>query len=772
MIISRIADVEIFPNMFSITFVDLKSYLDTFADCINEKGKPIPITEKLKVSEIKERLDSIKTDIFYITDTDDSQLLDLVAYIGNMQSTFVTKCSDEGEIYQVPIRYDMFGFNIKGYDAYMMQGFMMYFNRFDSTKYLISYLYNLSHKIITLQQDRDLFYADKEIELLKNYRLPFAIVDVQDIHGLKSAGVIIEKESGNRIKYAKSLKQTSINLKWHELLDFKLSPITDDEVKYYTSEKYRSYNVNFTADELNKLITNDFDRYILPDQIQPMLYYNRNDCFIVGEMVRQKPDEVRLRYSVSNAFGINALSSARSNISDKLLIKFYSKFSGLKPNDFVKLRTDRHALSFKKIIFPHIKFKTKQMQDILEELKTIVIYRTNKDSFSKVINLFGTEYTMAAGGIHSKDYPGIFKSNEEFTYIHWDYTSYYPSIMIEYEVAPAHLVKKVFVKEVSYFKDTRVHCKHAAPGDPCVIEGVPNDISAEVFKIVINAIYGKLGFEKFFLYDRLALLTVTINGQLMTLSLIEELELAGIHTISANTDGIIIKLPNDKREIFKKITSAWNVRNKMSADGEEYKMYVARDVNNCFNVQTNGKLECHGALDPMQHIKNLTKGYDMPIVARAVLEYFMHDTPVMETLHNHTDILDFCKTQNVGKQFNVVYHKVVDGKVIKVLSQRHVRFYVSTKGFIIQKENINTGALSKLASGKPVVILNSLDDIDIANRGINYAYYYEECYKIIDPIKLGISSSQKANPNNKTKSGKSLIKKYAKEYNTLFDDEQ
>ena len=50
-------DVEIFPNLFSITFVDIKSYNETFADCVDSKGKPIALTEKLSVKEIKERLD-------------------------------------------------------------------------------------------------------------------------------------------------------------------------------------------------------------------------------------------------------------------------------------------------------------------------------------------------------------------------------------------------------------------------------------------------------------------------------------------------------------------------------------------------------------------------------------------------------------------------------------------------------------------------------------------------------------------------------------------
>ena len=53
----------------------------------------------------------------------------------------------------------------------------------------------------------------------------------------------------------------------------------------------------------------------------------------------------------------------------------------------------------------------------------------------------------------------------------------------------------------------------------------------------------------------------------------------------------------------------------------------------------------------------------------------------------------------------------------------------------------------------------------------DYKYYYDECYKIIDPIKLGISSNQKADRIKGTKSGKSLIKKYSHSYNTLFDND-
>lgn len=769
MIISKSVDIEIFPNLFSVTFVDLKSYLDTFRDCVDKKGKPKALTECLTVAEIKRRLDTVKSDIFYISDTDDSQLVELVGYINKMEAHYETTTTIDGNVTQIPIRTDLYGFNNLGYDDLMIKAFLMYFNRFDSTKHLIEFLYNISQKIIKLQSDKDAFWNDKELELIRNYRLPYATVDLQQVYGLHAATVLTNKDTGVREKFGKSLKQTSINLKWHELLDFTLPPIDEEEYNLYwcKQDRYRG----LTLSELNKLITNDFERYVLPKYVEPMLYYNKNDVFLCCEMVRQKPDEVKLRYSITNAFGVNVLSSARANIADKLTIKFYSNMSGLSPKQFIKERTERTKLSFKKIIFPHIKFKTPELQKMLSEMMQVTITRTNKDAFSKEIEFYGTKYTLATGGIHSQDPPRICRSDDKFVYLHHDYTSYYPSIMISYNIAPKHLDRATFVKMVDYLKQTRVKCKHTPDSEGHVMEGVPNKIGAEALKIVINSIYGKLGSELFFLYDRFAQMQVTINGQLMTMTLIEELELNGIHVISANTDGIVIKLPRDKFNVYKEITDRWNETNKMGADYEEYQMIASRDVNNYFDIQTDGTIEYKGALDPKQYLKELKKGYDAPVVAIAVFEYLVNNVPVMTTLRNHKDILDFCKTQNVGRQFEVVYDVCEKGVITHVHSQRHVRFYVSTKGVIIQKENKTTGARSKLAGGNTVCILNSLDDLPIEERNINYGYYYNECYKIIDPIMLGISPTQKGDRNKRILSGKAIIKKNSHQYNSLFDDE-
>ena len=155
--------------------------------------------------------------------------------------------------------------------------------------------------------------------------------------------------------------------------------------------------------------------------------------------------------------------------------------------------------------------------------------------------------------------------------------------MSVYKISPAHLNEGVFCKLVTWLKDTRVAAKHSKED---YIDGIPKDILAQALKIVINSIYGKLGAEFGDLYDRLAVLKVTINGQLMVMMLCERLELAGIEVMSANTDGIVVKLHKRNKEIFDEITTKWLEETKLEADSEEYLCYINRDIEIIIGVVT------------------------------------------------------------------------------------------------------------------------------------------------------------------------------------------
>ena len=797
MILSYAYDIEVFPNFFSITIVDVIDYLRTFADAcvINKKGNkiPVPLTQIYTVEEIKEKLDKVQRKCFYITDTDDSQLLPMLGYLNEMRPHY----TDE----RIAVRSDMFAYNSSKYDRLMVAALLMFANQTNSTKELITKLYETSKNIISLQDNPEMSRSDYFLSSLRKYSIPYKDIDVMTIFALNKVGKGVNSK-GETIYFGKSLKQTSINLQWYELLEHELPPISDVDIHFYNKD-YRYKDM--TYDQINQLV-DKWDRYVIPEWITNIMHYNLNDVFIVCEMIRLYIDEVRLRYNISKAYEVDVLSSSRSNIADNLFVKFYSEFSGLAESQWRGRKTERTAMSFKRVIFPFIKFKTKELQELLEEMKKVVIYsigkkalkeiapkypelkylKTNNESGWFEVKINNLIYTIATGGLHSQDIPRELKSklifiddwklsdckeggskeedapsiwdvitDNSYIYVHWDIASFYPSIMDVYKIAPAHMNEGVFVKLIHWLKETRVTAKHSKED---YIDGIPKDVLAQVLKIVINSIYGKLGFEKGDICDRLAVLKVTINGQLMIMMLCESLELAGIEVVSANTDGIVVKLHKKNKAKFEEIADEWKRLTKLDADSEEYRCYINRDINNYVIEELNGKVSYKGALHPTMYAVDLQKGYDMPIVAKAVVDYFLNDKPILETLYECKNILDFCKTQNVGRQFHVEFTVGTKREIL----QKNVRFYVTNKGGVIEKVNDNSGDRSGLCAGKQVTILNTLDDKRIEYRNINYSYYYQEALKIIDPIKLSISPKQKG--------GKSLIKKMSGQYQSLFDN--
>lgn len=464
MIVSYSYDVEVLPNFFSIVFIDITSYLKTFDDCcvIDKKGnkKPIPLTQKYTVAEIKDKLNSVTKRKFYITDTDDSQLLSMLGYINQMRPHY--------NYQQVPVRTDVFGYNSSNYDKLMVAGFLMFANQTNTTKELITKLYELSKKIIELQNNKDMAKNDYFLSTLRKYNLPYVDIDIMNIFALNKVGSGTD-EKGNKVYFGKSLKQTSINLQWYELLEHELPPISEKDAYIYDKiPKYKGINI----EGLNKLI-DKWDRYVIPEWIEDIMHYNENDVFIVCEMIRLYIDEIRLRYNISKAYNIDVLSSSRSNIADKMFTKFYSEFSGLAPYQWQGRKTERTALAFKRVILPFIKFKTKPLQELLEEMKQIVIYSIGKEGLKNVADKYPNfkylktntksgwfevtinklVYTIATGGLHSKDIPRELRSkikfndvpstgewtetvaadwsnitDDSYIYVHWDISDAVPQI--------------------------------------------------------------------------------------------------------------------------------------------------------------------------------------------------------------------------------------------------------------------------------------------------------------------------------------------------------
>lgn len=724
-------DIEVTRNYFGICFVDLNHYLEVFKDCVDDKQEAIPLIDKLSVTEIKNRLATVKRYRFSIFEDDDSELYPLLNWL--------------------QYKADYFGYNNNKYDRLMLSALLMYYNQFDKPGKLIEFLYDTSQRIIR-NSDNDVLWQDNFTNMLMKNRLNFRDLDLFQIFRLDH--------------FHKSLKQTSINIKWYNLLEYHMPPISELDVDYY----YRlTENRGLSIEQLNRLYRNSFERYLHPSWKKEMEEYNNNDVFICCELVRMNQEEIRLRYMISKEYEINVLSASRSTIADKVIVKLYSKFTGLHPKRFIDTKTIRRKIEVSEILSDKIQFLSPQLNDLLQSLRSLVL-RGEKGEFERTFTYAGTSYTLATGGLHSNEIPAIYVADDKQTIVDRDVTSYYPNLIRSLKVCQKHLNPKAWFRIADTIVDERTEHKHLAKDKSLsLILQIKHFTAAACLKIVANAgIFGKMGSEKSFLCDKKAMYKVTINGQLFLLMLIERLEDAGIHVISANTDGIVTIVPKGLEETADNICHWWEKHLGLELEFTSYSKYITEGVNSYLTVKTDGKKKFKGRMNPKMHLEDLSKGYNSPIVAKAVTEYFINGTPVMETLRNSKSILDFCRTQNVNRKYYIEYTHVVDHKMVVEEVQRNTRFYVSLTGGSLMKVEIlgwdenNQPKLKKssLCAGQRVTVCNLVEDKDISELNINYLYYYNECMAIIEPIEQS--------RNNKGK-GKRLVKKYYGMRNTLFD---
>ena len=725
-------DVEVTRNYFSVVFVDLRSYLKIFSDCVDNEGKAIPLIDKLTVADIKQRLETIPKKRFVLYEDDDTDLFSL--------------------LYWLQQKADYFGYNNRKYDRLMLSALLMYYNQFDKPSKLITFLYETSQRVIR-SSNNDTLWTDNFTSLILRNNVAFRDLDLFQIFRLDH--------------YHKSLKQTSINIKWYNLKEYTMPPIGDLDRHYYHERLPEAKGM--TDRELNIHYRNVFERFIPKEYLNEMADYNDNDVYIVAELIRMNQEEVLLRYRISEEYKVDVYSASRSTIADKVIVKLYSKFTGLHPKAFIDTKTIRRKILVSEILSDKIAFSTPELNDILSDIRSLTL-KGEKGEFDREFTFMGTSYTIATGGLHSNEIPAVYVENSDSIIVDRDVASYYPNMIRSLKVCQKHLIPKAWFRIADTIVDERLEHKHLAKDKSLdVMERDKHATAAACLKIVANAgIFGKMGSEKSFLCDKKAMYQVTINGQLFLLMLIEKLELAGIHVISANTDGIVTIVPRELEQTADDICHWWEKHLGLELEFTYYTKYVTEGVNSYLTVKRGGSSKFKGRMNPKMFLEDLSKGYNSPIVAKCVTEYFINGTPVMETLRNAKSILDFCRTQNVNHKYRLEFTHVVDGKIRTDVVQRNTRFYISSTGGTLMKvesmgwneHNEEQVKKSSLCAGQRVSICNTVDDTDISELNVNYLYYYNEAMAIIEPIEQS--------RNNKGK-GKRLVKKYYGMRNTLFD---
>ena len=177
----------------------------------------------------------------------------------------------------------------------------------------------------------------------------------------------------------------------------------------------------------------------------------------------------------------------------------------------------------------------------------------------------------------------------------------------------------------------------------------------------------------------------------------------------------------------------------LTLETEEFTQFYQLAINDYFGVEPNNKVKKKGFF--LTDIE-LGRGLTPKIIPEAIINYFVNNIPVEDTIKSCRDIRKFLQAEKTGKQWTVEYNDQIQ--------QRTNRFYVSNSGYYLWKWKLDdTGKKSYqiMLKDHGVTLHNRFySDEDLQwkySQGetfqsiydINYQYYITQCIKVIEKLK-------------------------------------
>lgn len=257
-----------------------------------------------------------------------------------------------------------------------------------------------------------------------------------------------------------------------------------------------------------------------------------------------------------------------------------------------------------------------------------------------VTTVGGVETSYLLGGLHG----AIPNYHDEGLLVSADVASLYPALIINYNLMSRAVNGVDKFKEI---RDTRL--KYKAQKNP---------LQASL-KITINSVYGCFGDQYNPLCDFRMMRSVCVAGQLLLTDLIEKIE-DYCTPFNLNTDGVFMKVKDE--ETLRKIqgiAKEWEERTGLELEWERYTKVHQKDVNSYIIIAEDGHYKGKGS-----YVKDLNDlDYDLPIVNKAIVEYFTNNTPIEQTINNCNELREFQKIVKLTSAYDYV---IKDRKMEKV----------------------------------------------------------------------------------------------------------
>ena len=478
------------------------------------------------------------------------------------------------------------------------------------------------------------------------------------------------------------------------------------------------------------------------EEINEIIAYCINDIRSTKQIMLLSKDQIALRKSLTEEYGINLFSASEPRISKELFMHFLSQKTGIKKYDLKQLRTIRTEIVVKDIILEYIKFNSAPFQKLLEKFNEAIVHpEETKNAFKYTVQYHGVKTDFGLGGIHGATKKGVYESDAEMVIMTSDVVSYYPNLAIRNKWAPAHLPKKEFCEQYEWFFDERKKISK-------------KDIRNYVYKLILNSTFGLSNDPHSFLYDPLFLIQVTINGQL-SLSMLYEMimeEIPGAIPLMQNTDGLETIIPRKYQKKYLEICAQWEKITNLELEHDTYDKIILADVNNYIAVSSPKKVnydtilgirkdnphyiikrlgpdsysysstKCKGRFE--FHNLALHKNKSFLIVPKALYNYFVHGVDPKTFIMEHTNIFDFCGGKKIKGDWEFNEEVIDNGLHISKPTQHTIRYYVSNTGSKIVKKNTLDARQIQVEAGKWLQkLFINYEELPFHEYDLDYEYY-------------------------------------------------
>lgn len=403
-----------------------------------------------------------------------------------------------------------------------------------------------------------------------------------------------------------------------------------------TLEAFQGHNIHETSVDFN------LNRKLTAEEIEETKKYCRNDVYETINVFTKRYEEFETVVSLIKTF----------NLPLRYISKTKAQLSAIILNCQRVERNDEWDISLVDTL------KLNKYKYVADWFLNPVNHNYDAELTTTVA---GVEHKFAFGGIHG----AIEKYHGKGNLWHVDVESYYPALMIEYNLLSRNVTDPAKFREI---RDKRIEYKKQ--GNPL----------QKPYKIVINGTFGICKDKYSSAYDPRNANLICINGQLLLLDLIEKLEsVPGFKLIQSNTDGLIIKLgeSKDAEREFRKVCSEWEQRTRMGLAYDKIDEIWQKDVNNYIfrfaEKDDNGNYiyERKGAYVK----KNNELDNDMPILNVALIKALTQNIPVEKTINDCNDLIMFQKIVKISNKYKYGWHnnEKLNDKTYRVFASKSYR---------------------------------------------------------------------------------------------------